>query len=156
MQQKYSRPSDQNFILDIHAFDAKQHPPLPSSILSQDHDHLDEDVKTIHFDITQPQPINIQLLERWLQILLWEKSIPSSFQTADKQTKKMTILRLKGIVTPSFGQRAIIQGVQELYDIQYLDDTSSKENRVGDKLVIIGKGLDKGDLEESLKQWMGW
>jgi G3E family GTPase len=100
-------------------------------------------------------------LEEWIQELLWEKRIAGTNVEEDP----VTVLRLKGILYPpkdklvdngSLKKRMVIQGVQDLYDIQEgfagddinQDDTSSK-------IVLIGKNLDKEKISASFTTSLG-
>jgi G3E family GTPase len=98
-------------------------------------------------------------LERWIQTLLWEKTVPRTDkqqyeQNAPSEGEQVTVLRLKGIITPEGGkERIIIQGVQDLYDMQAAGASDSTDDDAG-KLVFIGRNLVKEDLEQSLKKWL--
>ncbi|CAI2164619.1 1707_t:CDS:2 [Funneliformis geosporum] len=145
-----------DFILDIHAFDFKQVTALnsESKILNTvKKSHKIEDVKTICLSEFPVTIIDISKIERWIQYLLWEKTIPM-ITTSDN----IVILRLKGILTPSesSGIRIVIQGVQELYDLQQTHPSFNNNEIVKDKLVLIGKNLDHQKLELSLWNWMNW
>lgn len=90
---------------------------------------------------------------------MWEKKI---LGTDDQDP--VTVLRLKGILYPPKDKlvengerkRMVIQGVQDLYDIQEgfagedisQDDTSSK-------LVLIGKNLNKDKISTSFTNTLG-
>ncbi|CAG8679015.1 11858_t:CDS:2, partial [Funneliformis caledonium] len=110
--EKSKAPLD--FILDIHAFDFKQVTALSSEskiLKSVTESHQIEDVKTICLSEFPVTNIDISKIERWIQYLLWEKTIPMI-----TSSDTIVILRLKGILTPSEGSdsRIVIQGVQEL------------------------------------------
>ena len=142
-----------SFILDIHAFDFK---PVSALISESDvsiQPHRVESVKTVcltEFPVTN---VDIPKIERWIQCLLWEKIVPTITTSDD-----VIVLRLKGILTPieNSGSRIVIQGVQELYDLQQTPPSSSNNEIVQDKLVIIGKNLDHQKLKSSLWDWMNW
>lgn len=106
----------------------------------------------------------LEAIESWIQILLWEKTIPD--KTAETQTSSdepVVVLRLKGILYPpkdnsdtqSKKKRLVVQGVQELYDIQegFMHDENDS-NDMSSKLVLIGKNLDQQRLLESFKKWV--
>jgi G3E family GTPase len=105
------------------------------------------------------QPIrDVDLLERWIQTLLWEKTVPRTDkqyqQNAPSEGEQVIVLRLKGIITPQGGKdRIIIQGVQDLYDMQAAGGSDSTDDDAG-KLVFIGRNLVKADLEQSLEKWL--
>jgi len=146
-----------NFILDIHAFDFKQVLTLNDSesnaleSAAQSHHHIEEEVRTICLSEFPVKTIDIPKIERWIQWLLWEKTIPTT------SSDNITILRLKGILTPVSNpdSRIVIQGVQELYDLQQAPSSSNSEI-IKDKLVFIGKNLDHQKLKQSLWNCMNW
>ncbi|CAB4406612.1 unnamed protein product [Rhizophagus irregularis] len=146
-----------NFILDIHAYDFKQVLKLNNSepnVLgseTQSHHHIEKEVRTICLSEFPVKTIDIPKFERWIQWILWEKTIPIT------SSDNITILRLKGILTPISNpdSRIVIQGVQELYDLQQAPSSSSNET-IDDKIVIIGKNLDYQKLKQSLWNYMGW
>ncbi|CAB4385116.1 unnamed protein product [Rhizophagus irregularis] len=146
-----------NFILDIHAYDFKQVLTLNNSepnVLgseTQSHHHIEKEVRTICLSEFPVKTIDIPKFERWIQWILWEKTIPIT------SSDNITILRLKGILTPISNpdSRIVIQGVQELYDLQQAPSSSSNET-IDDKIVIIGKNLDYQKLKQSLWNYMGW
>lgn len=122
---------------------------------------LKQDIQTVCIQFDQ-QLDTIEHLENWIQELLWEKKISG---TTDDQQDPVTVLRLKGILYPprdklvdetSKQKRMVIQGVQDLYDIQEgfagddinQDDTSSK-------IVLIGKNLNKDKISASFENTLG-
>ncbi|KAI9313837.1 CobW/HypB/UreG, nucleotide-binding domain-containing protein [Dichotomocladium elegans] len=148
-----------DFVLDIHAYDVHNPDALAQQTkkiedLSSEHaHHLGHGVQTIaiHFD---DQLETIDQLESWIQSLLWEKVTPGSEGEGDS----VIVLRLKGLVRPPKNtgderKRLVIQGVQDLYDIQ---DGYAHEavNDSASKLVFIGKNLNKDKLIASLKDWL--
>lgn len=107
-------------------------------------------MKTICLSEFPVTAIDILKIERWIQWLLWEKTIPSNISSGN-----ITILRLKGIISNP-DSRIVIQGVQELYDLQQVPFSSNNNEIIKDKLVIIGKNLDYQKLKQSLWDWMNW
>jgi len=122
---------------------------------------LKQDIQTVCIQFDQ-QLDTIEHLENWIQELLWEKKISGA---TDDQQDPVTVLRLKGILYPprdklvdetSQQKRMVIQGVQDLYDIQEgfagddinQDDTSSK-------IVLIGKNLNKDKISASFENTLG-
>ncbi|CAG8698768.1 8595_t:CDS:2 [Dentiscutata erythropus] len=162
-----------DFILDIHAFDLKQPPTFVSSqTLNKDstehdhdhnHHHIEEEVKTICLTEFPSPTLDLTKVEQWIQSLLWEKMIPTNNNTtSDQSNPQITILRLKGILTPNHDikSRVVVQGVQELYDLQYIpsdiNESVEKKGVIKDKIVIIGKNLEYMKLRNSLWNWMNW
>ncbi|CAG8547960.1 8883_t:CDS:10 [Ambispora gerdemannii] len=168
-----------DFILDIHAFDAKVNPltEITDKGVPDIHQHLDGDVQTMCIEFPV-KALDILKFERWVQSLLWEKTIPllasqnpesldpaitsiSTINTNSTSESEISILRLKGILTPSDKElpRVIIQGVQELYELHYTSKTNGVdqvEDEVQDKLIIIGRNIDFERIKRSLWDWMGW
>ncbi|CAM0141290.1 hypothetical protein VKS41_004007 [Umbelopsis sp. WA50703] len=151
------------FVLDINAYDITDANGVALQTnkineISSTHHHPDTSVETICIQLDQPVH-DIDVLERWIQTLLWEKTIPCADKQAYEQDEltndqQITVLRLKGIVTPTGSQeRIIIQGVQDLYDMQPAIAADSVEESAG-KLVFIGRNLEKSKLEASLSQWL--
>jgi hypothetical protein len=106
-----------------------------------------------------------------MQTLLWEKCLLSGDdETLNKQSSTSTtldVLRLKGafhLVYDPIDQLHVIQGVQELYEIRAIttepammaaavsaNQTSIANLNVG-KLVLIGRGLNRQQLADSLSK----
>ncbi|KAH8549706.1 COBW domain-containing 2 [Umbelopsis sp. PMI_123] len=152
-----------DFVLDIHAYDITDVNGI--AIQSQKinehastHLHPDKTVETICIQLDQPVR-DVDLLERWIQTLLWEKTVPSADKQQYEQNtpiedEQVTVLRLKGIITPEGAKhRIIIQGVQDLYDMQTASNGDGKDDNAG-KLVFIGRNLVKDTLQQSLRQWL--
>ncbi|CAG8604447.1 1503_t:CDS:10, partial [Acaulospora morrowiae] len=148
-----------DFILDIHAFDFKQSVSSlfdsPSSPLNDKNHHIEETVKTICLTKFPTTSIDLKKIENWIQCLLWDKMIPvsdSNSIVANSTTTEndgITILRLKGILTSqNSGSRIIVQGVQELYDLQHSDNVATEV--VKDKLDPF---FELGNLE-ARAQWL--
>ncbi|CDS10526.1 hypothetical protein LRAMOSA03201 [Lichtheimia ramosa] len=148
-----------DFVLDIQAYDVHDAESLAQQTekiehLSSEHaHHLSHGVQTIciHFD---DQLDTIDDLETWVQTLLWEKQWPGLENNRDE----VIVLRLKGIIQPpkntaEKGKRLVIQGVQDLYDIQegFIQEDSAATH-VRSKLVLIGKNLDQDKLFASFKK----
>ncbi|CAG8642500.1 1720_t:CDS:2 [Acaulospora colombiana] len=153
---------DAKYIQKDYASSLFDTPPL----IESDHHHIEEDVKTICLTEFPVKPIDLKKLEDWIQCLLWDKMVPvlDSNSLATEKTSDDTIeneiiiLRLKGVITiHDSGSRVILQGVQELYDLQHIPISDSVSiEKVEDKLVIIGRNLDYRKLRDSLWSWMRW
>ncbi|KAI9492918.1 CobW/HypB/UreG, nucleotide-binding domain-containing protein [Zychaea mexicana] len=157
-----------DFVLDIQAYDVHNADALAQQTQKIEqhnsvHAHtVGHDVQTIclHFN---EQLDTLELLESWIQTLLWEKTIPGDDeQKADDDQSQVIVLRLKGIVLPpkdnsntAVRKRLVIQGVQDLYDIQegYAHEQTDINDQTS-KIVLIGKNLDKDRLLDSFKKWV--
>ncbi|CAO3635090.1 unnamed protein product [Cunninghamella blakesleeana] len=130
--------------------------------------HISHDVHTIciQFDT---QLDTIELLETWIQTLLWEHSVPDK-ENSNNETNnedEITVLRLKGIIQLPKDQQQennddvelnhkkhiVIQGVQELYDIQPGLQEKDQDDPMN-KIVLIGKNLDAEKLSSSFIKWL--
>ena len=90
--------------------------------------------------------------------------IPGESEQENKDDQsQVVVLRLKGIVLPPKDnndtsrdrKRLVIQGVQDLYDIQ--EGFAHEQTDINDKtskIVLIGKNLDKDRLDQSFKKWV--
>ncbi|KAF9976575.1 hypothetical protein BGZ73_008246 [Actinomortierella ambigua] len=169
---------DLTFVLDISAFDPDRVKDLGSPS-SDDHEehvhdencghehasnrHIDQSIHTLSLTFHTPT-VHQKKFERWLQGLLWDHHIPpgSGSQGEDDTAKgpHVDVLRVKGILFPEeqpAGTKIVIQGVQELYDVKETTTTTkasghgkAPENRV----VLIGRGLDKQLLVESCARYL--
>lgn len=80
----------------------------------------------------------------------------------ENDSDPITVLRLKGILYPpkdkldNNKKRMVIQGVQDLYDIQEGftgDDVDA--NDTSSKIVLIGKNLKKDQISKSFSSVLG-
>ncbi|KAG2213341.1 hypothetical protein INT46_007200 [Mucor plumbeus] len=154
-----------DYVLDINAYDVSNADALVHQT-EKIHEHgsqhahqISHDIQTVCIQFDQ-QLDTIVNLENWIQELLWEKKISGT----DDDQNPVTVLRLKGILFPPKDKlvengerkRMVIQGVQDLYDIQEgfagedisQDDTSSK-------IVLIGKNLNKDKISTSFTNTLG-
>ncbi|XP_057213636.1 zinc-regulated GTPase metalloprotein activator 1 isoform X2 [Triplophysa rosa] len=128
---------DLSRVLDLHSFDNKDGVRLAEKmqLVRSNHAHLDKTMLTVTFEV--PGSLSEELLNIFIQNLLWEKSI------ANKAGLPMTVIRLKGIISFQQKQKKVmLQGVHELYE---LDDTpelwADHEPRIN-RLIFIGRNLD--------------
>ncbi|ORX91732.1 COBW domain-containing protein 6 [Basidiobolus meristosporus CBS 931.73] len=139
-----------DFILDIGAYDVNTTKSAPEFVKSSAKSHLDQNVTTVCIRFKNDCE-DVKKVESWIQELLWEGKVPGQ----EESGKEVTVLRLKGILTPQGRPqvRVVIQGVQQIYDMQEIPITSdtTKES----KLVLIGKGLNQAQLEQSLWSFLG-
>ncbi|KAI8366036.1 CobW/HypB/UreG, nucleotide-binding domain-containing protein [Radiomyces spectabilis] len=160
-----------SFVLDIHAYDTHNVDGLAAQTEklnqhSQTHTHkLGHDVQTVCIQFPQ-QLDTLQGLETWIQMLLWEKTVPTLEGEPPLTDTPVVVLRLKGIIglpkdklsandRDNARKRMVIQGVQELYDIQEgFVQEGSDEDCHKNKLVLIGKNLDTEALIQSFSAWM--
>ncbi|KAI2661573.1 COBW domain-containing protein 1 [Labeo rohita] len=128
---------DLSQVLDLHSFDISDGVRLAEKLqLVKTHKpHLDKSMLTITFEV--PGSLSEDLLNIFIQNLLWEKTFKNKAGLA------MTVIRLKGILSVQQKQKKVmLQGVHELYE---LDETpefwADHEPRIN-RLVFIGRNLD--------------
>lgn len=133
---------DLSQVLDLHSFDSNNTANLCEKLqlVRSAHPHLDKSILTVTFEV--PGDLSEDKLNVFIQDLLWEKL----FQSKDGQP--MTVIRLKGIVALAGNDHQVmLQGVHELYE---LNETPQlwEENPRSNRLVFIGRCLDKDSLQE--------
>ncbi|XP_043968556.1 COBW domain containing isoform X1 [Gambusia affinis] len=129
-------------VLDLHSFDCQDGTKLTEKLqlVQPTRPHLDKSILTATFEVMGD--LCEDALNTFIQDLLWEKKF------CNKAGEPMSVIRLKGIV--SFAGKAhqvMLQGVHELYE---LNETPQlwEENPHTNRLVFIGKNLDKNILQE--------
>ncbi|XP_053322412.1 zinc-regulated GTPase metalloprotein activator 1A-like [Spea bombifrons] len=129
-------------ILDLHAFDSTFGESLQNKFITDaTHPHLDKSIVTVTFEVAGS--VNEEKLNLFIQDLLWEKNVK------DGKGNAMDIIRLKGLVSvKDKAHQMILQGVHELYDLEETpvswEDSTERINR----MVFIGRNLDKDILKE--------
>ncbi|XP_031553938.1 COBW domain-containing protein 1-like [Actinia tenebrosa] len=141
-------------VLDLHSFDSADRKrdwcPLGSHLASNagktplsKSSHIDQSVTTITLEMHGE--VTVDLLDTWLQDLLWEKSIKSKTGTA------MEILRFKGVVAViGEERRMVVQAVHELFDKTATTPWKTNEEKLN-RLVFIGRHLDVDVLKASFQ-----
>ncbi|XP_039614769.1 COBW domain containing isoform X1 [Polypterus senegalus] len=128
-------------VLDLHAFGGKASTRLFEHFNSSGETHLDKAITTVTFDVQGN--VSEENLNAYIQNLLWEKNIE------DKTGAPMNIIRLKGIVSVNGkSHKIMIQGVHELYDLEETPETWKLGEQRINRLIFIGKNLDKKILED--------
>ncbi|KAM8886540.1 zinc-regulated GTPase metalloprotein activator 1 isoform 1-T2 [Spinachia spinachia] len=129
-------------VLDLHSFDSKDGANLAEKLqlVKDTRPHLDKSILTVTFEAAGD--LSEDALNVFIQDLLWEKMFKN------KAGQPMTVIRLKGIV--SFAGKAhqvMLQGVHELYDLNETPQLWGENPRIN-RLVFIGRNLDKNVLQE--------
>ncbi|XP_031712486.1 zinc-regulated GTPase metalloprotein activator 1 isoform X1 [Anarrhichthys ocellatus] len=129
-------------VLDLHSFDSKDGANLAEKLqlVKDTRPHLDKSILTVTFEVAGD--LSEDALNVFIQELLWEKMFKN------KEGQPMTVIRLKGIV--SFAGKAhqvMLQGVHELYDLNETPQLWEENPRIN-RLVFIGRNLDKTILQE--------
>ncbi|MEQ2247008.1 COBW domain-containing protein 2, partial [Ilyodon furcidens] len=133
---------DLSEVLDLHSFDCQDGAKLAEKLqlVKPTRPHLDKSILTVTFEV--PGDLCEDALNAFIQDLLWEKKF------CNKAGEPMTVIRLKGIV--SFAGKAhqvMLQGVHELYEFNETPQLWV-ENSHTNRLVFIGRNLDKNILQE--------
>uniref|UniRef100_A0A669DBZ9 COBW domain containing n=1 Tax=Oreochromis niloticus TaxID=8128 RepID=A0A669DBZ9_ORENI len=102
--------------------------------------HLDKSILTVTFEIAGD--LSEDALNAFIQDLLWEKIF------CNKEGQPMSVIRLKGIVSfADKGHQVMLQGVHELYELNETQQLWEENPRIN-RLVFIGRNLDKDILQE--------
>ncbi|XP_008064254.1 COBW domain-containing protein 3 isoform X1 [Carlito syrichta] len=147
---------DLSNVLDLHAFDSISGISLQKKLehIPATQPHLDQSIVTITFEV--PGNAKEESLNVFIQNLLWEKNV------RNKDDHCMEVIRLKGLVSIKDKlQQVIVQGVHELYDLEETPVTWKDDTERTNRLVLIGRNLDKDILKqlfittvaEAEKQW---
>ncbi|KAJ2793850.1 COBW domain-containing protein 1 [Coemansia guatemalensis] len=139
------------------------------------HQHIDSSIGTIALDA--PRRLRWEMVDEWIQELLWEARVPGDPPSNDNGQPSMEILRLKALLTVAgfasvgsdrvFEQATVVvQGVREMYDSFVVPDkgvadlAAAATNTAEDmppqqqpvtlyKLVLIGRALPEDRLRKS-------
>uniref|UniRef100_A0A673BIK5 COBW domain containing n=1 Tax=Sphaeramia orbicularis TaxID=375764 RepID=A0A673BIK5_9TELE len=138
----FSHRVDLSEVLDLHSFDSKNGANLAEKLqlMKTTRPHLDKSILTVTFEVAGD--LSEDALNVFVQDLLWEKMFKN------KEGQPMTVIRLKGIV--SFAGKAhqvMLQGVHELYELNETPQLWEENPRIN-RLVFIGRSLDKDTLQE--------
>lgn len=134
---------DLSDVLDLHAYDSFDEQSFREKLcyVQTRHSHLDKSIVTVTLEI--PGSVSEEELNLFIQNLLWEKNIEN------KTGNSMEIIRLKGLISvEDKPQQFILQGVHELYDIQETGVKWKTQDERLNRLIFIGRCLDKSILEE--------
>nr|XP_020449326.1 COBW domain-containing protein 1-like [Monopterus albus]XP_020449327.1 COBW domain-containing protein 1-like [Monopterus albus] len=128
-------------VLDLHSFDSKDGANLAEKLqlLKPTTPHLDKSILTT-FEVAGD--LSEAALNVFIQDLLWEKMF------RNKEGQPMTVIRLKGIVSlAGKAHQVMVQGVHELYELNETPQLWLENPRIN-RLVFIGRNLDKDVLQE--------
>uniref|UniRef100_A0A8C6UZ35 COBW domain containing n=1 Tax=Neogobius melanostomus TaxID=47308 RepID=A0A8C6UZ35_9GOBI len=114
--------------------------PQKLHLMRSPHPHLDKSILTVTFEV--PGDLSEDALNLFVQDLLWEKLF------LNKGGQPMTVIRLKGIVAlAGKDHQVMLQGVHELYELNETPERWEENVRIN-RLVFIGRNLDKDVLQE--------
>ncbi|KAF1813306.1 cobW-domain-containing protein [Eremomyces bilateralis CBS 781.70] len=143
-------PVLEGWLLDLHAYDRVDGEGL--EFAEKGHSHLDPTISTIMIPVPPVAETHLDALDRWLRSVLWESELPVPDGT---MPPSFEVHRLKGLLALTDGSRKVIQGVREVFEI--LDGGGPAESGADGsggaaegKLVLIGRGLEKGLFTTSL------
>lgn len=149
---------------------------LSPSLQAEARLNLPKSISTIALQLPTLSPSQFAALESWLRLLLWENtllpplpslattlqqtsldSFPSSSAPDETETGVLfSIHRTKGLIRCHDGSTKMLQGVREVFEITELEHEDGERERddedKGGKIVMIGRGLRKNDMERSLER----
>lgn len=128
-------------------------PSMTDSSPLDDHDHSDpnhvHDREPTHYEIRGISSLQVTCptltasqysrLDEWIRTALWEMHLP------DADVSGLEILRCKGMFATESGEKYVLQGVRNLYEITQVEGDVDEDAALPSmgKLVFIGKGLDE-------------
>jgi G3E family GTPase len=83
-------------------------------------------------------------LDQWIRTLLWE-GVLFDFPG------NVSVHRTKGRIVMQNGQEWMLQGVREVYEFREM----GKSHEDKSKIVLIGEGLEKENIANSLYRYLG-
>lgn len=92
--------------------------------------------------------IQREKLDEWIRSLLWEGNLLGNNNSS---SQPISVHRMKGRIVLQNNEEWILQGVREVYEFRYM----GKSHGENSKIVLIGEGLRKEDIEESLHLYLG-
>jgi G3E family GTPase len=149
-------PQLEGVLLDLHAYDSVTEVDLDVTFEQKGHSHLDPTISTISIAFPALLPSHLAALDKWLQSVLWESSLPHAPATAEKSFE---IHRTKGRIYLTDGCIKLLQGVREVFEL--LDErdaaaaASAAATSAQSKVVLIGRGLDATAFTTSFHKALG-
>lgn len=136
---------DLDKILDRHAFEANLDKLTTSLSYATDASFHDDRISTITLLFPFFIADSFGDVDMFLRYILWENKANG---------KDIEVHRVKGILVKDGETRdvRVIQGVRDTYDV--IKGGTLADGITENKLVLIGKGLDKQDLEIELKKYI--
>jgi G3E family GTPase len=121
-------------VLNIHGFDVNKILEMDPEFLNTDGEHM-HDATVSSLSISQPGEVHMALVNEWISTVLKEKGTD--------------IYRMKGVLAISHAsEKFVYQAVHMIFDGQFDEPWAPGEPRVN-KLVFIGKNLDKEELTKN-------
>ncbi|KAL1707570.1 CobW/HypB/UreG, nucleotide-binding domain-containing protein, partial [Schizophyllum commune] len=121
-------------------------------------------ISSLRVNVPPLTPEALHDLDEWVREVLWEGRLPESSTTTPPKTDPLLVLRCKGLFVTTTGERYVLQGVRNMYDLFKAEEDAATKDDDGDlagipkegKLVLIGKGLGE-DVRRSLERlfWGG-
>ncbi|KLO17268.1 cobW-domain-containing protein [Schizopora paradoxa] len=158
---------DLKHVIGINAYKGKSFEDLLHGLRLHDHDHdhdhgeeghvhqhgpLYTSVTSIQVDVPVINEEKAQKLDEWIRSVLWEGILPGEGTPQNDGSKKLEVLRCKGVFCLESGEVNVLQGVRGMYEITPIraaaEDDTVGVTEVG-KLVFIGKGLGE-NMRKSL------
>ncbi|KAI5835216.1 cobW-domain-containing protein, partial [Schizophyllum commune Tattone D] len=118
-------------------------------------------ISSLRVNVPPLTPEALHDLDEWVREVLWEGRLPESPTTTPSKKDPLLVLRCKGLFVTTTGERYVLQGVRNMYDLFKAEEDSSGPKPGEDdgdltgvpkegKLVLIGKGLGE-DVRRSLE-----
>lgn len=145
-------------VLDLHAYDTVA--PGELDFAARGHSHLDPSIRTTALSLPILDDGKLERLDDWLRHLLWqslELAHPdAAVGTGQRGTRaRSDIHRVKGRLVMHDGTTKLLQGVREVFEIIDGRTDGQGERRASGKVILIGRNIDAGTLQQSLTKALG-
>lgn len=140
-------PRLEGLVLDLHAYDDVSVDAL--DFASKGHSHLDTAIGTVSVSLPTLSEGDLQGVDRWLQQILWNNSIPGY-----ESLSGWEIHRSKGRIVMSDGTSRMLQGVREIFELVETasEDTFNSDSKSTGKVVFIGRKLNEEEMASAFQQ----
>lgn len=136
-------PQLEGVLLDLHAYDGVGE----IDFAAKGHSHLDPTISTITLSVPVLSDDQLEKLDTWLRSICWESQLPMV------STPSFEVHRIKGQLPSTSGRIRLLQGVREIYELTDAADAAGgppSSAAKGGKIVVIGRGLDVAQWQQSL------
>ncbi|KAJ3862725.1 cobW-domain-containing protein [Lentinula novae-zelandiae] len=142
-------PDDQNPPHDHDHDHEHEHEHTHSSFSAAAPHYVTRGISSLQLSLPHLSPSQFAAFDVWIRTILWENCLPE-LEGTDTQSKEsaskgnINVLRCKGLLTLTSGEKHVLQGVRSMYEIIPVredDESTNSEFPFVGKVVLIGKGL---------------
>ncbi|KAI4519409.1 cobW-domain-containing protein, partial [Schizophyllum commune Loenen D] len=142
---------------DVHDHDPDSNTPHAHAHAHSTHYEV-RGISSLRVNVPPLTPEALHDLDEWVREVLWEGRLPESSHCRSRRSRgdPLLVLRCKGLFVTTTGERYVLQGVRNMYDLFKAEEDAAAGVPKEGKLVLIGKGLGE-DVRRSLERlfWGG-